>query len=192
MQVCNIISKDEDLVGAVKVDWDVDGYDIYRIEGFPHSIGGRWGENCYYAIDKDDEFKAENLISFSGHPVCWGYRIEQKNTIKVKWDTIRMNGHCRGVITRNGEDFYETGGSLDYLSHYLPHLLIVIQEQVPVFFSSPDFREELIGRNVKYELNEGLKKFFNMSTNPIPHYTKKRGYQTLFAIKSDRQSFDMK
>lgn len=42
------------------------------------------------------------------------------------------------------------------------------------------------GRNVKYELNEGLKKFFNMSTNPIPHYTKKRGYQTLFTIKSDR------
>lgn len=42
------------------------------------------------------------------------------------------------------------------------------------------------GRNVKYELNEGLKKFFKMSTNPIPHYTKKRGYQTLFNIKSDR------
>jgi hypothetical protein len=42
------------------------------------------------------------------------------------------------------------------------------------------------GRNVKYELNEGLKKFFKMNDNPIPHYTKKRGYQTLFSIKSDK------
>ena len=41
------------------------------------------------------------------------------------------------------------------------------------------------GRNVKYELNEGLKRFFNMNTNPIPHYTKKRGYQPLFSIRSD-------
>lgn len=42
------------------------------------------------------------------------------------------------------------------------------------------------GRNVKYELNEGLKRFFNMTSNPIPHYTKKRGYQPLFTLKSDK------
>lgn len=42
------------------------------------------------------------------------------------------------------------------------------------------------GRNVKYELNEGLKKFFGMDTPPIPHYTKQNGYQPLFTLKSDR------
>lgn len=42
------------------------------------------------------------------------------------------------------------------------------------------------GRNVKYELNEKLKKFFGMDTPPIPHYTKKRGYEVLFTIKSDK------
>lgn len=42
------------------------------------------------------------------------------------------------------------------------------------------------GRNVKYELNEGLKRFFNMTSNPIPHYTKKRGYQPLFTLRSDK------
>ena len=40
-------------------------------------------------------------------------------------------------------------------------------------------------RNVKYELNEGLKKFFGMKTAPIPHYTKRHGYKTLFTIKPD-------
>lgn len=42
------------------------------------------------------------------------------------------------------------------------------------------------GRNVKYELNEGLKCFFNMTSNPIPHYTKKRGYRPLFTLRSDK------
>ena len=39
------------------------------------------------------------------------------------------------------------------------------------------------GRNVKYELNEGLKNFFCMDSNPIPHYTKRNGYKPLFILK---------
>ena len=46
--------------------------------------------------------------------------------------------------------------------------------------------EREFGRNVKYELNEGLKRFFNMSTNPIPHYTKKHGYKALFTLRPEK------
>ena len=42
------------------------------------------------------------------------------------------------------------------------------------------------GRNIKYELNEGLKKFFGMKEPPIPHYTKKDGYHTKFTLRGDR------
>ncbi len=38
------------------------------------------------------------------------------------------------------------------------------------------------GRNVKYELNERLKKFFGMDSNPISHYTKKGGYRATFSL----------
>jgi|GEM_PF-1093631 len=41
-------------------------------------------------------------------------------------------------------------------------------------------------RNIKYELNEGLKRFFGMKENPIPHYTKRDGYKTLFSLKPER------
>lgn len=41
-------------------------------------------------------------------------------------------------------------------------------------------------RNIKYELNEGLKRFFGMTENPIPRYTKGRGYEVLFSIRTDR------
>lgn len=42
------------------------------------------------------------------------------------------------------------------------------------------------GRNVKYELNQGLKKFFNMDTAPIPHYTRKNGYCPLFSLRKEK------
>jgi hypothetical protein len=41
-------------------------------------------------------------------------------------------------------------------------------------------------RNIKYELNEGLKRFFGMNENPIPRYTRRDGYATLFVIRGDR------
>lgn len=41
-------------------------------------------------------------------------------------------------------------------------------------------------RNIKYELNEGLKRFFGMTTSPIPRYTRRDGYATLFVIRGDQ------
>lgn len=41
-------------------------------------------------------------------------------------------------------------------------------------------------RNIKYDLNERLKKFFGMKENPIPHYTKKNGYRARFTLRGDR------
>lgn len=38
-------------------------------------------------------------------------------------------------------------------------------------------------RNIKYELAEGLRQFFGMTTSPIPRYTRRDGYTTLFVIK---------
>ncbi len=37
-------------------------------------------------------------------------------------------------------------------------------------------------RNIKYELNLGLKTFFNMTENPISNYTKKEGYVASFVL----------
>ena len=37
-------------------------------------------------------------------------------------------------------------------------------------------------RNIKYELNIGLKTFFNMTENPISNYTKEEGYVASFII----------
>lgn len=39
-------------------------------------------------------------------------------------------------------------------------------------------------RNAKYELSQKLKKFFGMTKDPIPTYTKRDGYKPLFTILS--------
>lgn len=40
-------------------------------------------------------------------------------------------------------------------------------------------------RNIKYELNEGLMRFFGMTESPIPRYTRSNGYTPLFVIRGD-------
>jgi hypothetical protein len=45
----------------------------------------------------------------------------------------------------------------------------------------------MFNRNIKYELNETLKRFFGMKENPIPHYTKKDGYEPLFRVHGERK-----
>ncbi len=63
-------------------------------------------------------------------------------------------------------------------------LLQAIAENGGALTNSKWSRE--FGRNIKYELNEGLKRFFGMKTNPIPHYTKKNGYRVLFSLRGER------
>ena len=41
-------------------------------------------------------------------------------------------------------------------------------------------------RNVKYELAEGLRQFFGMTTSPIARYNRRDGYMTLFALKGEQ------
>ncbi len=59
-------------------------------------------------------------------------------------------------------------------------LLLAIAENSGALTKSKWNRK--FGRNVKYELNERLKKFFGMDSNPISHYTKKGGYRATFSL----------
>ncbi len=63
-------------------------------------------------------------------------------------------------------------------------LLRVIAEQGGALTNATWYGK--FGRNVKYELNERLKEFFGMKSNPIPHYTKKKGYEVLFSLRAEK------
>ena len=135
-----------------KMDWDVVmgdiPYQVVRIEGYVHTIGGRWGDNEYWAYPRNQQPSYENLIEFeSEHPVRWGIKFEPKHYRKDKWDESRLEYSAPVTITRNGEDFYTLWGGLNYGIDKARVLISEINEH-PIDFNSIDYDKRIIGRKV--------------------------------------------
>ena len=64
-----LIEKDTILPKLYPYDWDVyindKPYYVVRIEGFVHTIGGKYGENDLWAYPRDEEPTYKNLIEFN-------------------------------------------------------------------------------------------------------------------------------
>lgn len=91
-------------------DWDlvVKGvpYQVVRIEGYVHTIGGHWGGNDFWCYPLKEEMTVHNLAEFSADdPVCWGIRIEPYLYHRHKWDEHEIERSSGITITRNGIPF---------------------------------------------------------------------------------------
>lgn len=156
MAEIKLIDSSTDLSGLKKpVGWDLEingmPYDVYRVEGFVHSIGGKWGENCYWACPMGENPSHENLIEFSGDAPTWGVTFERNNYIKHKWDetSVECNGNC--WITRNGKKFYHVPGRyMDYGLAKAQYLLVQLLEECPLYLNERDWREQALGRKIWY------------------------------------------
>lgn len=152
-----LIDENTDLSNLKKpYGWDLEiegtPYDVYRIDGFVHSIGGKWGENCFWACPVGEIPTHENLIEFNGDAPTWGIKFDRRNYIKCKWDetSVEANGTC--WITRNGKDFYNIPARyMDYGLAKAQHLLVSLLEECPLYLSERTWKEQAIGRKVWYE-----------------------------------------
>lgn len=146
-----LIDKNTDIksLNMNKYDWDVviNGrqYYVMRIEGYVHTIGGKYGENDLWAYPRNEEPSYENLIEFGcENPVCWGIRYEPYNYTKCKWGECEAKSANGIVITRNGEDFCdEVFGGLDKAK-----VMISEFNEHPLGFNEIDFDNKAIGRKV--------------------------------------------
>lgn len=133
------------------LDWDVvihgRPYYVVRIEGYVHSIGGRWSENDFWAYPRDEKPCYDNLIEFSGEPVIWAIRYEPENYIEFKWGEKRAQCSGSAIITRNGEDFCSISGDMYYSIDKARTLITEINEG-PVDVNAIDYDKKLIGRKV--------------------------------------------
>lgn len=136
-----------------KLDWDVEvkgtPYQIIRIEGFVHCIGGHldWGEgNNFWAYPLNEEMTFENLIEFDGEPgPTWGLEYSPTNYVKTKWGETEI---CRGrrlVITRNEKPFYDDPMSFHQAIAYVKDGLL---DEHPLGLNERDFDKKCIGRKV--------------------------------------------
>lgn len=151
-----LITEETDLSGLRKpLGWDlvVDGlaYDVYRVEDHNHSIGGRWGENNFWACPAGATPTFENLIQYDGDAPTWGIMFDRNNYIKDKWDqtSVEVNGSC--WITRNGKPFISImSRDADYGLAKAQVTLVELLEQCPLDLRQRNWKEEAVGTKIWY------------------------------------------
>ena len=137
----------------LKIDlfpWDVEvngvPYQVARLEGFVHSIGGRRGENDLWMWPRGEEPMYENLLEFQcdGSGVCWGICYEPHNYIKSKYDESECFTSGGAMITRNGKYFYFCRGGIDQARYILTSLI----DDHPMDLHEYEYDKKVIGRKV--------------------------------------------
>lgn len=144
-------------------------YDVYEIDGYMHTSGGDYGENCLYACPTGEEPSYQNLIEFNGIAPTWGVFFESTNYVNK--GEVLSGGVC--WITRNGEKFYNVGGrTMDYALAKAQYFLVRLFEEHPLSFHYRDWKERAKGTTFYYEGNKYIITDFDSDTDVI-------GYQLL-------------
>jgi hypothetical protein len=154
MSEIKLLDDDVEYSSLRPIGWDVVlrdiPFNVYRIDGYNHSIGGKWGENCYWACAADEMPTKNNLVEFSGAPCRWGFEIQENNFLKTKWGETEMRVSHKCTIYRNGEEFYDFFGSTEYCAAKAVTFLVHLQEH-PIAFNMRNFRDEILGRKIYWK-----------------------------------------
>ena len=140
-----------------KMPWDVEingvPYQVVRIEGYVHSIGGRHGENNLWMYPRNGNPTYETLIEYQceGCGVCWGIRYDPHNYTRTKWDETECFTSGGAMITRNGKDFYFCRGGIDEARWLIKRL-----DEHPLELNEYGFAEKIIGKKFGGAVNQLL------------------------------------
>ena len=136
------------------VPWDLEiqgnPYDIYRISGYCHTIGGQYGNNDFWCCPIGEKPCYDNLIEFDGNAPTWGVEYKQSNHTKCKWNetSVRKSGSC--TITRNGKPFHEFGArDMDYGLAKAQVMLVEIHEHI-IPFHFRNWEKDIVGTKVYF------------------------------------------
>jgi hypothetical protein len=149
-----LINENTDLSKIVKLNWDAYLKEIplqvYRVEGYYHSIGGKWGNNDYWCCKRDENPTHKTLMEFAGNTCDWGISIEEVNYHKFKYNEHEILCTNKVKILRNSKEFYSfTVNGFDYGLSKARVLLTEIQEH-PIQFGSIDYQNEIINRKIMF------------------------------------------
>lgn len=147
-----LVDENTDLSNINPIDWDVvikgQPYYVCRLEGYYHSIGGTYGNNCYWCYPRNEHPTFENLLQFNGAPVRWGFTFDDNNYKRFKYGEGEVLHNHIVTITRNGEPFYDFGCcGVAYGVGKAMEIIESIDEH-PLEFNSIDFDKKMIGRKV--------------------------------------------
>jgi hypothetical protein len=90
MQSIRLIDRDTDIskLKIHKMYWDTvingEPYFVVLIEGYIHTIGGKYGNNNLWAYPRNEKPSFKNLIQFDGEPVCLGINYAPYNHARYR------------------------------------------------------------------------------------------------------------
>jgi len=157
MAEIKLIDENTDLSNLRRpLGWDLEiggnPYDVYNVEGYVHTIGGKWGENSYWACPAGEQPTHKNLIQFEADAPTWGVTFDRINHIKSKYDetSAECNGKC--WITRNGKNFYPIPARyMDYGLASAQHILVKLLEDCPLYLNERTWKEQAVGKKIWYD-----------------------------------------
>lgn len=160
MREIKLIDEKTDLSRISILDWDVNvkghRYTVYRVDGYYHSIGGKYGNNDLWCCLEDEEPTYKNLIEFDGVPCRWSFKVEQNNYTKSKWGENEVRSNCICTIYRNDKEFMSFGTrDYEYASSKAQVLITKLQEH-PINFTSKNYIKEIEGRKIWYREQKAI------------------------------------
>ena len=118
-------------------------YFVVLIEGYIHTIGGKYGNNNLWAYPRNEKPSCENLVQFDGEPVCWGINYAPYNHARYKHGEFEASTLGNVFITRNGEKFCDVRGGIERAKCMINNF-----SEHPIGLNEIDFDKKVIGRKV--------------------------------------------
>lgn len=149
MQSIRLIDRNTDIskLKMCQMYWDTvinrEPYFVVLIEGYIHTIGGKYGNNNLWAYPRNEKPSFKNLIQFDGEPVCWGINYAPYNHARYRHGEFEARTIGNVFITRNGEKFCDVRGSIERAKCMIDDFL-----EHPMNLNKIDFDKNVIGRKV--------------------------------------------
>ena len=150
----NLITEDTN-IEALNMEfknWDADiggvPYQVVRIRGFVHTLGGRYGACDLWAYPRTEKPSFKNLIQFNAYnPVSWGISYKPKNYMCYEKETRNSNVV---TVTRNGQKFCTCTQRGINTGIDQARLLITQFTKHPLGLNSIDYDKKAVGRHIYY------------------------------------------
>ena len=150
----NLITEDTN-IEALNMEfknWDADiggvPYQVVRIRGFVHTLGGRYGACDLWAYPRAEKPSFKNLIQFNAYnPVSWGISYKPKNYMCYEKETRNSNVV---TVTRNGQKFCTCTQRGINTGIDQARLLITQFTKHPLGLNSIDYDKKAVGRHIYY------------------------------------------
>ena len=158
-----LIDKNTDIssLTMTKYEWDLVinqvPYQVVRIDGYIHTIGGSMGINDLWCYPRNSEPSYNNLRQYNcDEPVTWGIVYEPNQYLDYRYDNGEIKTGYKVYITRNGEKFCKVDGKGIQYAIDKARICIARLNEHPINFNSYLWEDQITNRKIYFRGQPGI------------------------------------